>query len=69
MAKFSLSIDCGNSAFGEVAIERASEIERILREVGAQLVNTAGWSQERNSGVIRDANGNRVGAWQFERKG
>jgi hypothetical protein len=57
VAKFTLKIDCDNSAFQEC---QGHEIKRILKD----LANN--WSLDSaNSGVLRDINGNLVGSWRL----
>ena len=60
--KFTLYLDCGNSAFGEDDTEVNDEVARILRRA-AELLQDSG-TQE--SIVLRDINGNRVGTARFE---
>lgn len=56
---FKLEFETGNAAFdGDLAW---MEIDTILRAVA----DRAGDGQ--TSGTIRDSNGNRIGAWRFDR--
>lgn len=56
---FKLEFETGNAAFdGDLAW---MEIDTILRAVA----DRAGDGQ--TSGAIRDSNGNRIGAWRFDR--
>ena len=50
--RFTLSFDCGNSAFFD---DVAPEVARILREIANQVENGAAHS------TIRDINGNIIG--------
>jgi hypothetical protein len=60
---FTLKIETGNAAFGEMPNERnadcAYEIARILRQCAKQL--DAG----RKDSPLYDINGNRVGEWSL----
>lgn len=54
--EFSLYIEMGNDA----VMERADIVE-ILK----QLVLDLNYKSDQSAGIIRDANGNNVGAWEF----
>ena len=57
--KFTVQIDCDNAAFeGD---DLFSEVRAILGEVANQV----GDKGHRDGGTLRDANGNRVGRWDF----
>jgi hypothetical protein len=57
--KFKVEFDCDNAAFGETDFERKAEVCSILKEVEAKV--DAGFT----SGIVRDANGNRVGEFSL----
>ncbi|MCY1283629.1 hypothetical protein D9M68_822480 [compost metagenome] len=54
---FTLQIECGNAAFGDVA---EHEVAALLRNVAKRLVGGE------MSGKIRDTNGNSVGEYELE---
>jgi len=60
MAKFTLSIDCDNAAFGE---DKAREVSRILFELAASI--SPGLMDD-DDGKLRDVNGNTVGRWSYD---
>ena len=66
MVKFTLSIECDNAAFD--GSDAGPELARILlslaRDVAADLRFNG-----RDSGRLRDGNGNVVGAWSYKRGG
>lgn len=62
--RFTLSFDCNNAAFGEDETERAWEVCRILQKA-ARTIEEIGL--EDGPVTILDANGNRVGMFEFER--
>lgn len=53
--KFTMEFDCDNAAFEE---DHRLEIQEILEGVGIAV-------DSRDSGTIRDSNGNRVGRWEI----
>lgn len=54
-----LRITCDNAAFGETEAERAEEVVRIVRRWAD---TTEAYERLDASAVLRDANGNTVGA-------
>lgn len=58
MARFTLTIDTDNAAFGDSPEERREEISRILRDIATTIARDP-WG----SGTIWDANGNNVGEY------
>ena len=54
--EFLLTIDTEGSAFFAAD---GTEVARLLREAADQLMDGA------SSGVLRDANGNTAGSWEF----
>lgn len=54
---FQLTINTGNAAFGDDAMDRALELERILKKIALQLKDG-----EQGRSVF-DSNGNKVGEW------
>lgn len=58
--KFTIEIDCSNAAFGEDSDQRGEEVARILRALASQVAD--GYLMV----YLRDANGNTVGAAQFQ---
>lgn len=61
--RFNLSFNCDNAAFGEDETERAWEVCRILQKT-ARMIEESGL--EEGPIAILDANGNRVGSFEFE---
>lgn len=57
---FTLILRCENAAFGETDAECSCEVSRLLFEVSQDVV---GFREKR--GFLRDANGNKIGDWQF----
>lgn len=60
MARFTLSIDTDNAAFGEEGEARRAEIARILRDVAVTMERDP-WEH----GSVFDSNGNRVGKFGY----
>jgi hypothetical protein len=54
--RYELSIECDNAAFGESSSELLAEVARILRVVAGRC------EDNESSQMIRDLNGNTVGA-------
>lgn len=57
---FKLEIETGNAAFDDAPL---LEVARILRKLADEAEQSDG--ADHGGGVIRDANGNRVGKWSF----
>lgn len=64
--RFKLNIDCDNDAFGESSADREMEVARILRALATRL-EAAGFGD--HAYLVRDVNGNTVGAARFLRDG
>lgn len=58
MARLTIIIACDNAAFD--GDDRSSEIARVLREAAKEIEAGSDF------GTCRDANGNRVGSYDFE---
>jgi hypothetical protein len=54
--KFTLTIDCDNSAFGD---DPVPEVGSLLRQAADKVAMTSG------VGTLRDSNGNTVGRFHF----
>lgn len=61
---FKLTINCGNAAFED---DPGAEIARILSDLAKRAGRGGvGVRGEKLEGIIRDANGNRVGEWSCD---
>lgn len=61
---FTLKIETDNAAFGDG--NGAYELERLLREIGETIrLSVPDTTAATAEGTVRDANGNRVGAWSL----
>jgi hypothetical protein len=58
MAKFTLSIDCGNDAFSDAPL---TEVSRILTATAKQLADNG----KPQHAALRDYSGNTCGEWTF----
>lgn len=63
--KFTLTIDCSNAAFGETPQDAADEINRILSWLQPRIADGL-YCAPGGKVVLRDTNGNTVGAAKFE---
>lgn len=60
--KFSLDIRCDNAAFDDAP---GAEIAKLLRDVAERFDGVRNLPEQ--SALLRDANGNRVGAWKLSK--
>lgn len=60
MSNLLIAIDCSNDAFG---FDPAAEVARILRELANRIEKTGSM----DGLILRDSNGNSVGAVSWER--